>query len=145
MEVSDFSSAWMAGVWFPSPHPPDAAPSGTDEISRLLCKSLPNMLRVAGGAGSRRGSRTTPCRDSPSAQGCGVGIRDLKISRFYGWSVGVPPSTLRYTPRYGQRMTRGQDSSLLLSCIGLSPTITCQFVLAHTPINTCLFPCENFT
>jgi hypothetical protein len=30
-------------------------------------------------------------------------------------------------------MTRGQDGSLLLSCIGLSPTITCQFVLAHSP------------
>jgi len=42
-------------------------------------------------------------------------------------------STLRYTPRDGQRMTRGQDGSLLLSCIGLSPTITCQFVLAHSP------------
>ena len=42
-----------------------------------------------------------------------------------------PLSTLRYTPRDVQRMTRGQDGSLLLSCIGLSPTITCQFVLAH--------------
>ena len=31
-------------------------------------------------------------------------------------------------------MTRGQDGSLLLSCIGLSPTITCQFVLAHSPL-----------
>jgi proteic killer suppression protein len=30
-------------------------------------------------------------------------------------------------------MTRGQDGSLLLSCIGFSPTITCQFVLAHSP------------
>ena len=35
----------------------------------------------------------------------------------------------------GNRMTRGQDGLLLLSCIGLSPTIACQFVLAH------LFPC----
>ncbi|MHB9103415.1 MAG: hypothetical protein ACYC2E_18140, partial [Sulfuricella sp.] len=31
-------------------------------------------------------------------------------------------------------MTRGQDGSLLLPCIGLSPTIICQFVLAHSPI-----------
>jgi len=44
-----------------------------------------------------------------------------------------PLSTLRCTPRDGQRMTRGQDGSLLLSCVGLSPTITCQFVLAHSP------------
>lgn len=29
-------------------------------------------------------------------------------------------------------MTRGQDGSLLLPCMGLSPTITCQFVLAHS-------------
>ncbi len=42
-----------------------------------------------------------------------------------------PLSTLRYTPRDAQRMTRGQDGSLLLPCVGLSPTITCQFVLAH--------------
>jgi len=52
-----------------------------------------------------------------------------------------PLSTLRYIPRDMQRMTRGQDGSLLLSCIGLSPTITCQFVLAHSdPIfSTCQF------
>ncbi len=38
-------------------------------------------------------------------------------------------STLRYTPRDGQRMTRGQDGSLLLPCvlIRLSPPIPHQW------------------
>ena len=58
-----------------------------------------------------------------------------RICKFRGSMAGltVPLSTLRNLPRDKPRMTRGQDGSLLLSCIGLSPTITCQFVLAHSP------------
>ncbi len=65
-------------------------------------------------------------------RGAASGIPDLK---FRGSMAGLsfPLSTLRCPPRDEQRMTRGQDGSLLLSCIGLSPTITCQFVLAHSP------------
>src|SRR5664280_1380682 len=48
--------------------------------------------------------------------------------------LSIPLSTLRCTPHNGQLMTRDQDGLLYLSCIGLSPTITCQFVLAHSPI-----------
>ena len=40
-------------------------------------------------------------------------------------------STLRLNPHDFSRMTRGRDVSPLLSRIGLSPTTTCQFVLAH--------------
>ena len=38
MGISDFSSAWMAGLRFPFPAPPDDIPSGTDETSQLLLK-----------------------------------------------------------------------------------------------------------
>ena len=41
-------------------------------------------------------------------------------------------STLRLKPHDFSRMTRGRDVSPLLSRIGLSPTTTCQFVLAHS-------------
>ena len=43
-----------------------------------------------------------------------------------------PLSTLRVSPRDETRMTRGQGDSPFLPCIGLPPTTTCQFVLAHS-------------
>src|SRR5439155_22723872 len=43
-----------------------------------------------------------------------------------------PLSTLRLPPRDGLRMTRGQGDSPFLPCIGLPPTTTCQFLLAHS-------------
>ena len=39
--------------------------------------------------------------------------------------------TLRIPPRGDIRMTRGQGDSPFLPRIGLTPTTTCQFVLAH--------------
>ncbi len=90
MATSDFSSAGITGVWFPFPVPPDIAPSGTDEISQLLCKQLPDMLRVSDRAGSQQDSRVAPCCVLPSVHNHGIGIPDLPISRLNGWPVGVP-------------------------------------------------------
>jgi hypothetical protein len=44
----------------------------------------------------------------------------------------VPLSTLRWPPRGWPRMTRGQDGSLLLSCVTLSFTTPRRFIPAHT-------------
>ena len=80
--------------------------------------------------------RTRDCALAYIAFRIGVQRRHPGFNHFaVQWlACRCPLSTLRYTPRDEQRMTRGQDGSLLLSCIGLSPTITCQFVLAHTPL-----------
>src|SRR5437773_7350178 len=65
--VSDFSSAWTTGLRLLAlPVPPEACASGTDEISQLLCRSLPGMLRVSDRAGSGHDWRVTPCPVLPS-------------------------------------------------------------------------------
>ena len=80
----------MAELRFPFSAPPDLVPSDTDEISQLLCRQLPDMLRVSDRAGSQQDSRVAPCCVLPSDQNDGIGIPDLPISRLNGWPVGVP-------------------------------------------------------
>src|SRR5260370_33991104 len=45
----------------------------------------------------------------------------------------VPLSTLRPRPRGHQRMTRGQDGSLLLACTAVASATPCRFIPALTP------------
>src|SRR6266851_8426166 len=47
-------------------------------------------------------------------------------------SLHVPLSTLRWRPCGRPRMTRGQDGSLLLSCVTLSFTTPRRFIPAHS-------------
>src|SRR5216683_1677462 len=50
-------------------------------------------------------------------------------------SLHVPLSTLRWQPCGRPRMTRGQDGSLLLSCVTLSFSTPRRFIPAHsTPL-----------
>jgi hypothetical protein len=66
----------------------------------------------------------------PSAQSDSVGA---PVHCFQGsiFSLHVPLSTLRLRPYDPNRMTRGQDGSLLLSCVTLSFTTRRRFVPAH--------------
>lgn len=90
MDASDFSTALVTRLRFPFSVPPDSVPSGPVETSRLLCKQLPDMLRVSDRAESQHGSRVAPCCVLPSVQTDGIGIPDLPISPLNGWPVGVP-------------------------------------------------------
>src|SRR5450759_4151332 len=100
------------------------------------------MLRVSDRAGSQQDSRFRHVVYCLPPSRKDVGVPFLLISRLNGWPAGVPLSTLRHTPHDVPRMTRGQDGSLLLSWVGLSPTITCQFVLAHSAFNVAaIFSC----
>ncbi len=69
-QASDFSSAWMSGVWptaFPDPPAANCA-AGTDEISQVLFGELLRMLRVFDRVGLVEDSRLRPRR-------CGLPLR----------------------------------------------------------------------
>src|SRR3989338_6366189 len=92
------------------------------------------MLRVSDRVGSTQGLRfVVMCR---IAFRLSVQRRHPGVNNFAAqWlACRFPLSTLRLPPRDDKRMTRGQDDSPLPSRIGLSPTTTCQFVLAHTDL-----------
>ena len=67
----------------------------------------------------------------PSATWYNVGAPDA-IFRSSIPGLPVPLSTLRWPPRGWPRKTRGQDGSLLLSCMTLSFPTPCRFIPAHT-------------
>jgi len=73
---------------FPAPTVDDA--SVADEISQLLCKKLPDMLRFCGRVGSEHDLRLTPCTVLPSASLNDVDIPRVPISRLNAWPVGFP-------------------------------------------------------
>jgi hypothetical protein len=55
----------------------------------------------------------------------------IVISRLDGWPAGFPCQRFASHLAMRVRMTRGQGDSPFLPRIGLAPTTTCQFVLAH--------------
>lgn len=115
------------------PAPPAACASGTDEISQLLCRKLPDMHRVSDRAGSTQGLRLTSCVILPSASDNSVGIPDDPDFAAQYLACRFPLSTLRLHPRGYTRMTRGRSDSPFLLRIELSSTISCQLLLAHYP------------
>ena len=56
----------------------------------------------------------------------------IVISRLDGWPAGFPCQRFASHLAMRVRMTRGQGDSPFLPRIGLPPTTTCQFVLAHS-------------
>ncbi len=54
----------------------------------------------------------------------------IMISRFNGWPAGFPCQRFASHLAMRVRMTRGQGDAPFLPRIGLTPTTTCQFVLA---------------
>lgn len=66
-----------------------ACGSGTDEISQLPCRSLPDMLRISDRAGLKHGLRLASCFILPSDIAMSWASR-LMISRLYGWPAGLP-------------------------------------------------------
>jgi hypothetical protein len=78
IDVSDFSTAWMArlrSLTFPAPS--GVPPPDTVEISLLPYEKLPGMLRVIVRVGSVHGLRLASCTVLPSALLHGVGIPKL--------------------------------------------------------------------
>ena len=127
MGVSDFSSAWAAGLWLEAfPTPPVPCGSGADEISQLLCRKLPDMRRVSDRAGSTQVLRLSSCVILPSASDNGVGIPDDPDFAAQYLAYRFPLSTLRLRPHERTRMTRGRSDSLFLLRVELSSTISCQ-------------------
>ena len=129
--VSDLSPAWAKGLrlWALSV-PPASRGSGTDEISQLACRSLPDMLRVSDRAGSDHALRLASCSVLPSdiATSWASRLNDFAAQ----WlACRFPLSTLRSTPRDVQRMTRGLSDSPFLPSIELPSTTIYRLTLAH--------------
>lgn len=100
-QASDFSPAWMSGVWplaFPEP-PAAKCAAGAGEISQFLFRELLRMHRVYDRVGLVEGSRVAPSLMWPSASLNGVGAPDCLISRLNGWPALSPVNASMTTSR----------------------------------------------
>jgi hypothetical protein len=122
---------WLCRTW-PFPVSPESAQhpwqnSGWKSGSRECCFPACSGSQTTGDSACPRDDGQAvvafPCNGSG---------RHLHLN--FRSSIPGPPValfTLRRPPRDFRRKTRGQDSSLLLSCRALSSPTTCRFILAH--------------
>jgi hypothetical protein len=117
------------------PRPSHAATgAGNSGLSRFSRMEFPDMLRVLDSAASKDSSRWR----CPS---CGLPLVRTRSARRSGdfgaryLACLYPCLMLHLRPRGRRRQTRGQDGSLLLSCVALSSTTPCRFIpaLSLTP------------
>jgi len=118
-----------------SNRPATSSTTGVDGVSRFSRVEFPCMPGV-----SDCGSPA----DAGDSASVGVAFRLVErrqhpsrdyFAAQYPASLHVPLSTLRCQPYGWPRMTRGQDGSLLLSCVTLSFTTPRRFIPAHsTPL-----------
>ena len=133
MRPSDSPSTCMLD-YGPKPfssRPAASSPAGVDGVSRFSrveFPCMPGVLDCAEPCGHLRW-RIRRCCLPP------CGTTSALWSRLFRSSIPglhVPLSTLRLQPCDCKRMTRGQDGSLLLSCVTLSFTTPRRFIPAHS-------------
>ena len=112
-------------------------PASDDEISRFSRMELPRMHRVFDRAGPGAGLAIAPRPVLPSVPVTTSAPQKLDFAarcpglRFPCQRFAPRPGGRAVCPRGRERMTRGHDGSLLLSCIELSSTTPCRFIPAH--------------
>jgi hypothetical protein len=136
---SDSPSTCMLDFWFMtfSNRPAHATAAGVDGVSRFSRMEFPCMPGVSDCAESNKRSRfrTYQCRLPHKRTASALWFRIFRSSMP---CLHVPLSTLRLQPCDWQRMTRGQDGSLHLSCVTLAFTTPRRFTPAHPFSFTCV-------
>jgi hypothetical protein len=132
MRRSDFPMAYVKGLplWVPLPARRFLKATGAAGISWFPCTEFLRMPEVSDSVEPSGFSRF---RTRPYCLPHSLTASALQITLFEAQysACRCPCSTLRRAPCDALRMTRGQDGSLLLSCVTLSFTTHCRFSPAH--------------
>jgi hypothetical protein len=138
MQWSDFPATFLKGVplWVPLPPLRFLMAEGAAGISWFPCPEFPCVHEAYDSAELYGFSRFRP---RPFCLPLRLTASALRSKRFRSsiLSPHVPLSTLRIPSRDVLRKTRGQDGSLLLSCMTLSFTTQGRFSPAHQTIVFC--------